>query len=124
MHDHRLVKLATNADVMTEGLLLLRFSFRGVKIVQPGFAQGNDALFCRHAAQIFHGVGFILIQRMNPAGKDDVIANANQLAHASVARKRSRNGKTEFHIAGGGFCQHVIDVFMQGLIIQAIEMAV
>jgi len=61
---------------------------------------------------------------MHAAGEHYVVANAHQLTHGAITRQRRRHRKAEFHIAGSGFFQHVIHVFMQGLIIQAIKMAV
>jgi hypothetical protein len=60
---------------------------------------------------------------MHAAGKDHVVANAHQLTHGAVARQRRRHRRQISH-RGRRLCQHVIHVFVQGLIIQAIKMAV
>jgi hypothetical protein len=61
---------------------------------------------------------------MHAAGEDDVVTRPHQLAHTAVARQRRGDRQAKFHIACGRFCQHVVDVFVQSLIIQTIKMAV
>lgn len=61
---------------------------------------------------------------MHAAGENHVVTLSDQLAHPAISRQRCRNGKEELHVTRGGFCQHIVHVFMQGFIIQAIKMAV
>ncbi|MNT65398.1 hypothetical protein D3C72_2033800 [compost metagenome] len=86
MDDNRLVQLASDADVVAKGRLLAGFRFRRVKIVQPGFAHRDHALFRCHTAQILNVILFILIERMHAAGKGHVIALTHQIAHCAVSR--------------------------------------
>ena len=61
---------------------------------------------------------------MHAAGEDDVVTRPHQLTHTAVAGQGRGDRQAEFHIARGRFCQHVVDVFVQSLIIQTIKMAV
>jgi len=60
---------------------------------------------------------------MDAAGKNDVVTLPHQLAHTAVSRQRRRHRQAKFHIARGSLCQYIVHIFMQRLIIQAIEMA-
>jgi hypothetical protein len=61
---------------------------------------------------------------MHAAGEDDVVTRPHQLAHTAVSRQRRGHREAKFHIACGRFCQHIVHVFVQRLIIQTIKMAV
>ena len=123
MDDHRLVELTANLNMVAKRQLLLRFGFRRIEVIKAGFAHRDHALFCRQTAQRFNIVRFILIERMHTAGEDHFRAVAHQFTHMTVARQRRRDGQGKADVARGGFRHHVIHVFMQGLIIKAIEMA-
>ncbi|MNF13375.1 hypothetical protein D3C80_2151980 [compost metagenome] len=61
---------------------------------------------------------------MNTAGEDHFRTLPDQFAHLAIAWQRGRDGKSKTDITCGGFRHHIVNVFVQGLIIKAIKMAV
>jgi hypothetical protein len=61
---------------------------------------------------------------MDAAGENHIVARADQLTHSAVSRQRRGHREEKLHVTGSGFCQHIVHVFVQRLIIQAIQMAV
>jgi hypothetical protein len=126
VHDNRLVKLTTDADVMTERILLQlnQRLFFLLEIVQPGLTLRDDARTSSLSAQLFEVISALNIQRMNAAGEGHFWTIANQLCHRAVTGQRTGYCQHKFHVAFAGFCQHIVNAAVQFFVVQAVKMAV